>query len=146
MAAKLGGGDSEPIVDINITPLVDIILVVLIIFMVTATTDIFTPSIKVNLPEAATGEATEVTSLGLQLTSDGGLHLDGDLIDEAGLRTTIQSAIAKDEEVTCLIAADTDVPHGRVVWLLDVVKQEGVAKFAINIDPATAEVGRTMTN
>jgi len=144
VAANLGGGGDEPITDINVTPLVDIILVVLIIFMVTATTDIFTPSIKVNLPEAATGEATEVTSLGLQLTNDGKLHLDGEEIDEAALRAAIQAAHAEDEEVTCLIAADTEVPHGRVVWLLDVVKQEGVAKFAINIDPATAEAGRSM--
>ena len=56
MAAKLGGDDDEGIVDINITPFVDIILVVLIIFMVTATY-IVEESIKVNLPEAATGEA-----------------------------------------------------------------------------------------
>lgn len=145
MAAKLGGGDNDPIVDINITPLVDIILVVLIIFMVTATY-IVAPSIKVTLPEAATGDASELTSLGLQLTSDGLLHLDGEPIDEGTLRATIRQAQAQDEEITCLIAADTDVPHGRVVWLLDVVKQEGVAKFAINIDPATAEAGRTMTN
>ena len=62
MAAKLGGNDDDPIVDINITPLVDIILVVLIIFMVTATY-IMEPSIKVSLPEAATGEATEALSL-----------------------------------------------------------------------------------
>lgn len=145
MAAKLGGSDDDAIVDINITPLVDIILVVLIIFMVTATY-IVAPSIKVNLPDAATGEATDITSLGLQLTSDGKLHLDGEEITEGALRTVLQEELAASEDVTCLIAADTDVPHGRVVWLIDIVKQEGVSKFAINIDPATAEAGSKLGN
>ena len=76
MAAKLSGGDEDAITDINITPLVDIILVVLIIFMVTATY-IVDDSIKVNLPSASTGESTEFSSLGLQLTADGKLYRDG---------------------------------------------------------------------
>ena len=135
MAAKLGGGDDEIIADINITPFVDIILVVLIIFMVT-TSYIVSPAIKVKLPEAATGEPTESTSLGLTLTADGQLLLDGDAIDEAGLREVIRREKAADSEVTCLIAADESVEHGAVVWLIDVVKQEGVTRFAINIDPA----------
>ena len=62
----MGGDDDEGIVDINITPFVDIILVVLIIFMVTATY-IVEESIKVNLPEAATGEATEDISLAISM-------------------------------------------------------------------------------
>ena len=93
MGAKLGGDDDAPIVDINVTPLVDIVLVLLIIFMVTATY-IVKPSIKVNLPEAATGEATESTSLGLTLTGNGALLLDGEAIDADGVRTRIQEARA----------------------------------------------------
>lgn len=141
MAAKLGGNDDDPIVDINITPLVDIILVVLIIFMVTATY-IMEPSIKVSLPEAATGEATEATSLGLLVTADGTLYLDGVVITEPALREFIRAEKAKTKDLTCLIAADGGVDHARVVWLIDLVKQEGVAKFAINIDPKTVEAGR----
>jgi len=138
MAAKLGGGDDEIITDINITPFVDIILVVLIIFMVT-TSYIVTPAIKVKLPEAATGEPTESTSLGLTLTDGGDLLLDGEPITEPELRALIKSEKAKDAEVTCLIAADESVDHGKVVWLIDVVKQEGITKFAINIDPAVVK-------
>lgn len=141
MASKLGAGDDDPIVDINITPLVDIVLVVLIIFMVTATY-IVAPSIKVTLPEAATGENTEQSSLGLTLTEDGKLYLDGTEIEEAALRAFIRDEKARSPELTCLIAADGGVSHARVVWLIDLVKQEGVSKFAINIDPATAEAGR----
>jgi biopolymer transport protein ExbD len=134
MASRLGGGDDEAITDINITPFVDIILVVLIIFMVT-TTYIVKQGIKVTLPDAATGEATESTSLGLSLAVDGTLYLDGEPITEDALRARIRDERKRDAEVVCLIAADKDVRHGEVVELIDLVKQEGVVKFAINIDP-----------
>ena len=134
MASRLGGGDDDAITDINITPFVDIILVVLIIFMVT-TTYIVKQGIKVNLPDAATGEATESTSLGVSLATDGTLYLDGEPITEEALRARIREEHAKKADVVCLIAADRDVRHGEVVELIDLVKQEGVAKFAINIDP-----------
>ena len=135
MGGKIGG-DDDVIADINITPFVDIILVVLIIFMVTATT-IVKSSIKVTLPDAATGEATESTSLGLTLTKDGGLMLDGQPIDAEQLKAAIRAAKAETtEDVVCLIAADKEVAHGRVVWLIDLVKAEGVVKFALNIDKA----------
>jgi biopolymer transport protein ExbD len=135
MGSKFASDDDDVMSDINITPFVDIILVVLIIFMVTATT-IVNSSIKVNLPEAASGEATESTSLGLTLTSDGRLLLDGAATDADGVIAAIEAASAEDTDVVCLIAADKDVTHGRVVWLMDLVKTQGVAKFAINIDKA----------
>ncbi len=81
MAVKLGGDDDDAIVDINITPFVDIILVVLIIFMVTATY-IVEQSIKVNLPDAATGEATESTSLAITMDAESNLYLNGEATSE----------------------------------------------------------------
>lgn len=134
MAARLGGDSDEIIADINITPFVDIILVVLIIFMVTATY-IVRQSIKVTLPEAATGENTDSTSLGLMLDRDGNLFLDGEAITPDALRAFIRQEKAKKPDIICLIAADAATPHGKVVGLIDLVKQEGVAKFAINIEP-----------
>jgi len=134
MGSKLGGAAEDDVIsDINITPFVDIILVILIIFIVTTNT-IVKSSIKVNLPEAASGEATESTSLGLTLTDDGSLLLDGVPTDAAGVQRAIDEAQAQGEDVVCLIAADKEVAHGRVVWLMDLVKSSGVAKFAINID------------
>jgi biopolymer transport protein ExbD len=134
VGSRLGGSSPDVIADINITPFVDIILVVLIIFMVT-TTYIVKQGIKVNLPDAATGEATESTSLGVSLATDGTLYLDGEPITEDALRARIREEHAKKSDEVCLIAADRDVRHGEVVKLIDLVKQEGVAKFAINIDP-----------
>src|SRR5688572_3529235 len=104
MGSKFGGNDDDVIADINITPFVDIILVVLIIFMVTATT-IVKSSIKVQLPEAATGEATESTSLGLTLTNEGGLLLDGEPVSTEQLQAAIREAKQENPEVVCLIAA-----------------------------------------
>lgn len=148
MGSRLGGNDDDLIADINITPFVDIILVVLIIFMVTATT-IARSSIKVDLPDAASGEGTESTSLGLTLQTDGGLLLDGEAVTPAELQLALRAARAESEDVVCLIAADKTVAYGRVVWLMDLVKSEGIARFAINIDksdilppdPATQGLG-----
>ena len=138
MAAKLGGDDDEGIVDINITPFVDIILVVLIIFMVTATY-IVEESIKVNLPEAATGEATEDISLAISMDAAKQMYLDGEETTETQLRQRLkdelQNAKKKKVDVVCLIGADKTVSHGDVIQIIDLVKQEGVTKFAINIDP-----------
>ena len=137
MASRLGSNDDDVIADINITPFVDIILVVLIIFMVTATT-IVKSSIKITLPEAASGEATESTSLGITLTADGALLLDGAPTDADAIRRAIRAAKTDGQDVVCLISADKAVAHGRVVWILDLVKSENVAKFAINIDKTQA--------
>lgn len=142
MGASLGGGDDdEGIVAINITPFVDIILVVLIIFMVTTTT-IVNRSIKMTLPEAATGESVdqkETISLAIQMDAQRQLSLDGEPITWEALRARVRAEKARstetDSEVMCLIGADTAVPHGEVVKIIDLVRQEGIAKFAINIDP-----------
>lgn len=134
MAGARLGGDDEGMTEINILPLVDIILVVLIIFMVT-TSYIVSPSIKVNLPDAATGEATAPSSLAVTVAEDGSLLLDGTPVTERGLREAVRAEKAKGKEVICLIAGDMNARHGAVTHVIDVVKQEGVAKFAINIDP-----------
>lgn len=147
MSAKFTN-DDEIISDINITPFVDIILVVLIIFMVSTTLE--PPNaIKVNLPDAATGEATESVSLGLTLLQDGGLLLDGESVTPEALGGILEKAKADNEEVICLIAADKLVAHGRVIWLMDLIKSKGISKFALNInraemvppDPATVGEG-----
>ena len=135
MGSKFGSGDDGVIADINITPFVDIVLVVLIIFMVT-TPAMIKQSIKVNLPDAATGEPNpEGTNLGLTLLSDGGMLLDGEPVSTPQLLDAIHAAKAKSkDDVIALIAADKTVAYGRVMWLVDLLRNEGVAKYAWNID------------
>ena len=134
MAGATGSGDEEILADINITPMVDIMLVLLIIFMVTAST-IMDDSILIELPEAATGEETETSLLGLTIDADGVWHLNGEDTDEPRLRAFIQEQKAQNAELQAIIAADRGIAHGDVIRLIDVVKQEGITKFAINIDP-----------
>ena len=121
------------ITDINVTPLVDIVLVLLIIFMVT-TTYIANPSIKVDLPKAATGSDQAHTSLDLTLTKDGTLYLNGERSDDAGVARYIAGELPKNADLQAIIAADRVVPHGSVVHLIDIVKRAGVRKFAINVE------------
>lgn len=125
--------DDEPLSDINVVPLVDIILVVLIIFMVTAPMFI-KPSINVNLPKAASGEQTTPSKLNISITADGKLNLNGSFTDEATISSKAKEETAKNPEVQAVISADKDVAHGRVVGILDIVKSAGVKKFAISID------------
>ena len=120
------------ITGINLTPLVDVVLVLLIIFMVTATY-IVARSIPVDLPKAATGEDV-VTTFALTLTKDGSVWLDGQRSDEPAIKRAIRSARKNNAEARAVIAADREVQHGRVVRLIDLVRREGVSRFAINIE------------
>src|SRR5690348_4371841 len=130
-----GGGD-EPggmIVDINVTPLVDITLVLLIIFMVTASL-IVNPGIKVDLPKAASGTETTKSTLALTLNKEGVLFLNGERSSDEGVVRFIGSELPKNPELQAIIAADKVVPHGDVIHVIDLVKRSGVHKFAISTD------------
>lgn len=123
----------EMISEINVVPLVDIILVVLIIFMVTAPM-IMKPSINVNLPKAASGDATTPSKLNITIGNDGQLNLDGQIVEDAQVQAKALEEVQKNPDIQAIISADKDVPHGRVVSVLDIVKSAGVKKFAISID------------
>ena len=120
--------------DINVTPLVDIMLVLLIIFMLTAHL-IAKQAIEVELPRAASSATLPPTTLAITLTKDGTLYLDSQPTTPEALRIAVRDAIAKDAKTQAIIIGDKAVPHGRVVWVLDTVKSLGVASFAIQIDP-----------
>lgn len=127
------GDSEEAISSINVVPLVDIILVVLIIFMVTAPM-IMKPSINVNLPKAASGEKTTATQLNISISDSGALTLNGSRADESAIQLKAQEEVGKNPEVQAVIAADKDVPHGTVVRIIDLIKTAGVKKFAISIE------------
>ncbi len=131
--------DDGIIAGINITPMVDIMLVLLIIFMLTASV-IEDRSIKIELPEAATASKTETTVLTIVIDSDGTWYLDGLKTDPDALRGYIRSQIEVTDDIQAVIAADKRVPYGEVIQVVDLVKQEGVIQFALNTDPASAEI------
>lgn len=125
--------DEEPLSEINVVPLVDIILVVLIIFMVTAPM-FMKPSINVNLPKAASGDQTQPGQLNISITADGRLNLNGAFASEEEISSKAKQIFETNPDVQAVISADKDVAHGRVVGIMDIVKSVGVKKFAISID------------
>jgi biopolymer transport protein ExbD len=133
----MGGGapeqDEELITAINVTPLVDIVLVLLIVLMVTSSY-LVNKSINVELPKAATGE-TSTPNLSISLDVDGKLYLDGTVIDADQLQGRIRAAYASDPEVKAIISADGRVQHSQVVTVIDLLRREKVTKFAINTSP-----------
>jgi len=123
------------IVEINVTPLVDIMLVLLIVFMLTAHL-IAKQAIEVELPRAANSTQAPPTTLAITLTKDGTLFLDGAPVTPDQLRDAVRTAVAKDPKSQAIIAGDKAVSHGRVVWVLDVINSLGITSFSIQIDPA----------
>ena len=125
--------DDEGINGINVTPLVDITLVLLIIFMVTASY-IVKETIEIELPRAAHGGETVQKTFALLVTKDGKTYLNGAPVDDAGLIGAVQDARSKGEDVQAIVGADKNATHGMVTHLLDVLKGAGVLKFAIQIE------------
>ena len=140
MAGSSSAGDGDDVITgINVTPLVDIMLCLLVIFMVT-TSYVVADSLKVDLPEASTGDSTEpsVVMITFTVEKDTGvrqLYLNGEKSDETKLRAHIQKVKAEGKkDLQAVIAADKTASHGEVIHLIDVVKQEGIVKFALNIE------------
>ena len=131
-----GTDDDDLITDINVTPLVDVVLVLLIILMVTATA-IVSKTIPMELPEAATGDPTTLpATISVSIDSDGKIYLDREELSLADLQTRVRAARAQNEDLRAIIAADGRVEHAQVVRIIDLLRQESVTKFAINVRPS----------
>ncbi|MCP3165147.1 MULTISPECIES: ExbD/TolR family protein [Myxococcus] len=133
--------DDEEITGINVTPLVDIVLVLLIIFMVTANF-IVRETVEVDLPRAANGGETVQGLVNVVLDKEGKLYFDGAPVSEAELSTKVAEAVAKDKDTRAIISADQSIAYGQVMRLIDTVKGHGIAKFALNIEKDVAPAPR----
>jgi biopolymer transport protein ExbD len=133
-------GAEEAITGINVTPLVDITLVLLIVFMVTASY-IVKETIEVDLPRAAAGGETVGETLSFAIDASGAIHLDGKPVGRDEARSAVRAAVARSPEARALIGADRTVPHGEVVSLIDLVKGEGLSRFAIQVQHDEAGAG-----
>lgn len=132
MAASLGDSGA-PIAAINVTPFVDVVLVLLIILMVTSTA-IAKASIGVDLPRAASaGEGVDRT-LNVVVGADGTLAFDGAPIDDAGLALRTKALLVEHPELRAVVSADRDAPYHAVVRAIDIVKRNGVVRFALDVE------------
>jgi biopolymer transport protein TolR len=133
MAGATADNEDEGINGINVTPLVDITLVLLIIFMVTASY-IVKETIEVELPRAAHGGETVQKTFAVLVTREGKSFLNGVPADDELLVSEVHKARAAGEDVQAIVGADKNATHGAVTHLLDVLKGAGVTKFAIQIE------------
>ncbi len=127
------GADDEIVSEINVTPFVDVVLVLLIIFMITAPA-IYQSQLKIQLPKAKSGEEAQTKPIAFVIAKDGALTWNGEAVAWEALPPKLAALAAEAKAEGATISADTVTPHGTVVRLLDQLKQAGVAKFAINVD------------
>jgi biopolymer transport protein ExbD len=133
MAGKFDTGD-DGINDINITPFVDVVLVLLVIFMVTAPVMI-KESLKVNLPKTLTSDiTTKAASVGIAITKEGQVLFNGKLLGPDSLNEELKSISARDPETNFLISADTETKHGDVVRMIDLLKRNNLNRFALQVE------------
>ena len=142
MAGGSAGESEDAITGINVTPLVDIVLVLLIIFMVTAKL-IVSKSVPLDLPKAASGADIQ-SVFSIVLAADGTTQIDTKSVpSDDVILASARAAREKNPELRAIIKADSSVPHGRVIHVLDLLKQAQVAKIAFGVSPVAPGVPGT---
>jgi biopolymer transport protein ExbD len=138
MAGGATRESDEVITGINVTPLVDITLVLLIIFMVT-TKIVLNQTVPLDLPKAATGTSDVQVVFSIILAADGRVMVDGKpLANDDAILQQARDAQAAHPELRAVIKADSAVTHGRVIHVLDLLKQAHVTKIAFGVTPVAA--------
>ena len=122
--------EDEPIAEINIIPFVDIILVILIIFMVTAPFIIKT-GFSLNLPKASSSETVDLSKINITISVDGKVFLNGEAFDLEQIKEHLKTQNIKVENTHAIISADKNVLHGKVIAVINAIKSVGLSKIAI---------------
>ncbi|MBI5328241.1 MAG: biopolymer transporter ExbD [Deltaproteobacteria bacterium] len=131
---RLTNSRDKIISEINITPLTDVMLVLLVIFMVT-TPLLVMQSFKIKLPKAVSAEAEAGKGITLSIATGGVIYLNNKAVKMEGLFDSIKSELKTASDRTIIIKADKDIPHGTVVKVLDTAKRAGAAKLSIATEP-----------
>jgi biopolymer transport protein ExbD len=135
MAGGASNDDDGMISGINVTPLVDVTLVLLIIFMVTARI-IVSQGMPMDLPKAATGEALQQV-FSVELSMDGKTRVDSEVIpNDDAITPLAKAAKAKNADLRAVVRADTKLEYGRVIHAIDLLKRAGIAKIAFAVSPS----------
>lgn len=136
-----GGDDDGVMADINVTPLVDVMLVLLIIFMIAA--PMLHQGIEVNLPEASarTLPVESQDPLVVSITDDGIVYLQDEPIHPSQLVERLQPRIEARGDDSVFLKGDRGVPYGQVVDVLDVLYKGGIVNVGMVTELSTAEEG-----
>lgn len=124
--------DLGPIHAINVTPFVDVVLVLLVIFMVTAPA-LLKDVIGVQLPKTVTSDAKANASLGIAINAQGQILVNGVPVTEAELGRAVVEQLRVTPDLQAIISADQNARHGDLVRAIDVIKQAGLNRFALQV-------------
>lgn len=129
-----GGGSPQPQSEINMTPLVDVMLVLLIIFIITA--PLLTHNVKINLPNAKTSASSIQNPITISLTHHNQIFMNGNLMDARELERELLKEVAKGEQPTVELHADGELAYQQVVQLMALVQNTGISKISFVTDPS----------
>jgi biopolymer transport protein ExbD len=130
------GDDSEPLAEINMVPLIDVMLVLLIIFMVTA--PLLTHAVKLDLPKAAsTPNRTPPHTVHIAIDATGSLLWDGQAMDAEQLSQRLSEAAARDPQPEIQLRADSSTAYGSVARLMSEAARHGLTRIAFVTDPSS---------
>ncbi|MEK7797198.1 MAG: biopolymer transporter ExbD [Nitrospirota bacterium] len=123
--------------EINIVPMVDVVLVLLVIFMVTA--PMLYRGMDINLPRSSSNTIKPEERVVLTVERDRRVYVDKDLIPLAQLPQKMDALRRKNPDVSVFLRADQDVPYGTVVQVMDSIKKAGIVKLGMVTDPVIEE-------
>ncbi|MCB4756647.1 MAG: biopolymer transporter ExbD [Elusimicrobia bacterium] len=129
-----GSGRYHILADINMIPLIDVALVLLIIFMVISPI-LVESQLRVNLPKVTSSTKTEETALKVEIAADGSIAFRGRIVHRNNLKNIMAREIQPGTRTSLLIQADRDVAFDTVVFVMDVAKQLNVDKLGVAVIP-----------
>jgi biopolymer transport protein ExbD len=138
-----GGGGYQPLAEINVTPLVDVMLVLLIVFMVTA--PLMMSGVELQLPKTSAAPLEKPKEpVIVSITADGALHLGEDTFDDAALGARLSAMHGERGDAIVYVRGDRAVPYGRIMEAITLVNQAGFAEVSLIAEsvPAPAVLAR----
>ncbi len=136
MAGKILGSEQDEmpaISEINVTPFVDVVLVLLVIFMVTAPM-LVREQMSVNLPKAQSGEKSASQAISIVIDRTGEVRVMDKPVEIEALAAEIKARLETNPNAQAVISADQEAKHGDVVKVMDLIKGAGLSRFAIEIE------------
>lgn len=134
MSSPFESQDDALLNDINMTPFIDVMLVLLIVFMITL--PVINHTVKVELPRANVEKLQQdPQAVNIAITADGQISWDGETIDEAQLEARLDAAAAETERPSIRLSADTGAEYGRVAHVMVRAQQRGLSKIDFVLQP-----------
>ena len=133
------GSKHGQMADINMTPMIDVMLVLLIIFMVAA--PLLTTGVEVNLPESKTGKSLDSEAITVSLARDGRLQIEKRYVEVGMLKKLLREKAAAGNKRPVMVRADNNIPYGRVIAVVDAIREAGFTQvgFVTQGSPVTPD-------